>query len=95
MTHRGHGTPSNRRIPEKVKATVLKLYAQRYGDFGPTLAAEKLAERHGVTISVETVRGWFRDAGIDHFTRREAPAPGVAGAQGACGDTPSAGWLAP
>jgi transposase len=73
LTHRGRGTPSNRRIPEKVKATVLKLYAQRYGDFGPTLAAEKLAERHGITISAETVRGWLRDAGIDPFTRRKRP----------------------
>jgi len=37
------------------------------------LAAEKLAERHGIAISVETVRGWLRDAGIDHFTRRKRP----------------------
>jgi len=28
------------RIPEAVKTKGLKLYAQRYGDFGPTLAAE-------------------------------------------------------
>ena len=49
------------------------MYAQRYGDFGPTLAAEKLAERHGSTIRAETVRGWLRDAGIDHFTRRKRP----------------------
>ena len=73
LVHRGRGTPSNRRLPEKVKAMVLRLYAQRYGDFGPTLAAEKLAERHGITLSAETVRGWLRDAGIDHFTRRTRP----------------------
>jgi len=73
LAHRGRGTPSNRRLPEKVKAMVLRLYAQRYGDFGPTLAAEKLAERHGITLSAETVRGWLRDAGIDHFTRRTRP----------------------
>lgn len=29
LTHRGRGTPSNRRIPAKVKATALRLYAQR------------------------------------------------------------------
>jgi hypothetical protein len=73
LVHRGRGTPSNRRLPEKVKAMVLRLYAQRYGDFGPTLAAEKLAERHGITLSDETLRGWLRDAGIDHFTRRTRP----------------------
>ena len=73
LVHRGRGTPSNRRLPEKVKAMVLRLYAQRYGDFGPTLAAEKLAERHGITLSDETLRGWLRDAGIDHFQRRKRP----------------------
>ena len=74
LVHRGRGKPSNRRIPEKVKAKVLKLYETRYGDFGPTLAAEKLAERHGLTISDETLRWWLRERGIDHFQRRaEAP----------------------
>lgn len=73
LAHQGRGKPSNRRIPETVKAKGLKLYAQRYGDFGPTLAAEKLAECHGITVSAETVRGWLRDTGIDHFTRRKRP----------------------
>ena len=73
LAHRGRGKPSNRRIPETVKAKGLKLYAQRYGDFGPTLAAEKLTECHGMAVSAETVRGWLRDAGIDHFTRRKRP----------------------
>ena len=73
LAHRGRGKPSNRRIPEPVKAKALRLYAQRYGDFGPTLAAEKLAERHGITLSAETLRGWLRDTGIDHFTRRKRP----------------------
>ena len=73
LAHRGRGKPSNRRIPEKVKTTVLKLYEKQYEDFGPTLAAEKLAEYHGITISAETMRGWLRDAGIDHFTRRKRP----------------------
>jgi len=73
LAHRGRGTASNRRFPEPVKAKVLRLYAQRYGDFGPTLAAEKLAEHHGIMISAETVRGWLRDAGVDHFARRMRP----------------------
>ena len=73
LAHRGRGKPSNRKIPEQVKAKVLTLYAQRYGDFGPTLAAEKLAERHGITISDETVRLWLKARGIDHFRRRKRP----------------------
>jgi hypothetical protein len=73
LVHRGRGQPSNRRIPEKVKAKALQLCEKQYGDFGPTLAAEKLTERQGMAVSAETVRGWLRDAGIDHFTRRKRP----------------------
>ena len=73
LAHRGRGKPSNRRMAEGVKATVLTLYEKRYGDFGPTLAAEKLAERHGITISEETLRVWLLDAGVTHFRRRKRP----------------------
>ncbi|NWF74345.1 MAG: hypothetical protein HXY51_15085 [Nitrospirae bacterium] len=41
---------AHRQIPEAVKTTVLTLYAKQYGDFGPTLAAEKLAERHAIAV---------------------------------------------
>ena len=68
LAHRGRGKPSNRRIPDKVKTTVLTLYEKQYADFGPTLAAEKLAERHGITLSDETLRRWLRVRGIEHFT---------------------------
>ena len=70
LMHRSRGRPSNRRHRPALKAQVLRLYRQHYGDFGPTLAAEKLAERHGITLSVETLRGWLRQHGIEHFTRR-------------------------
>lgn len=73
LAHRGRGKPSNRQIPEKVQTKALTLYAQRYGGFGPTLAAEKLAERHGITISAETVRGWLLAKGVTHFQRRKRP----------------------
>jgi hypothetical protein len=73
LAHRGRGKPSNRQISEKVQTKALTLYAQRYGDFGPTLAAEKLAERHGITISAETVRGWLLAKGVTHFQRRKRP----------------------
>lgn len=73
LAHRGRGRPSNRRIAAPVKATVLRLYTKRYGDFGPTLAAEKLAERHGIAVSPETLRGWLLKEGVEHFRRRKRP----------------------
>lgn len=73
LAHRGRGKPSNRRFAEPVKARVLRLYEKRYGDFGPTLAAEKLAERHGIAVSPETLRGWLLEKGVQHFQRRKRP----------------------
>ena len=49
------GQPSNNRLPEKTIKRARQLVRSRYHDFGPTLAAEKLA-LEGVSLSVETVR---------------------------------------
>ncbi|MGH3998961.1 MAG: helix-turn-helix domain-containing protein [Pseudonocardiaceae bacterium] len=73
LVHRGRGQPSNRRYPPALSARVLRLYEQHYGDFGPTLATEKLAERHGIALSAETMRRGLRQRGIEHFTRRQRP----------------------
>ena len=37
---------------------------EHYADFGPTLAAEKLAEVHGLRLGRETVRRWMAAAGL-------------------------------
>jgi hypothetical protein len=42
----------------------MTLVGESYPDFGPTLAAEKLQEDHGLTVSRETLRQWMQDAGI-------------------------------
>ena len=73
LAHRGRGKPSNRQIPEQVKTKALKLYEKPYGDFGPTLAAEKLAERHGMAVNAETLRSWLLAKGVTHFQRRKRP----------------------
>ncbi|RKP53307.1 ISNCY family transposase [Pararobbsia silviterrae] len=59
---RGH--PSNRELPIDVRARVVALVRERYLDFGPTLAREKLYECHGITIGKETLRRWMCDAGL-------------------------------
>jgi len=73
LVHRLRGQPSNRRYPSRLKARVLALYAKHYEDFGPTLAAEKLAERHHLELSAETLRLWLRAEGRDHFGRHPRP----------------------
>lgn len=73
VVHGGRGQPSNRRLPERLKAQVLRRYAQQYGDFGPTLAAEQLAARDGLRLSHDTLRRWLVAQGLTHFRRRKRP----------------------
>ncbi|SOZ34861.1 protein of unknown function [Cupriavidus neocaledonicus] len=40
------------------------LVRDSYADFGPTLAAEKLREAHGLTVAKETVRRLMMAAGL-------------------------------
>lgn len=64
IRHRTIGRPSNNRITDGVRDYAVTLVRERYADFGPTLAAEKLAECDGLCVSRETLRRWMVDAGI-------------------------------
>jgi hypothetical protein len=61
-------------LPAIYTELVLNLARGHYSDFGPTLAREKLLERHGLLIGRETLRGLMRDAGLWHTraARRKA-----------------------
>jgi Winged helix-turn helix len=61
---RKRGNPSNRALGSVFRETVLAIVGERYADFGPTLAAEKLSELHGLDLGVETLRQWMIDAGL-------------------------------
>lgn len=50
------GRPSNRRLKEPLREGIRALLVERYPDFGPTLAQEKLLDVHQIEVSVETVR---------------------------------------
>jgi len=58
------GCPSNRRKPEALRTEALALIRERYWDFGPSLAAEKLRGVHGITLGRETLRLWMVEAGL-------------------------------
>src|ERR1700694_4309865 len=64
IANRRRGRPSNNRFSDVVRDHAIALVREYYADFGPTLAPEKLAERHDVRVSRETLRGWMRQAGI-------------------------------
>src|SRR5215210_4780005 len=50
------GRPSNNRLPAAVRELAVAIVRERYADFGPTLACEKLSQRHGCRVSRETLR---------------------------------------
>ena len=58
LVHRGRGQGSNRAKDEVVRKEIIDRYQERYGDFGPTLAAEKLA-KEGHEVDHETLRRWL------------------------------------
>lgn len=64
LRHRARGRPSNNRSLEGLRDLTLSIVRDRYADFGPTLAAEKLSERDGVKISRETLRKWMVEDGL-------------------------------
>jgi hypothetical protein len=67
------GRLSNNRLPKAVRDLAMAIVTERYADFGPTLAAEKLAEVHGCRVSRETLRQWMIEDGLWLDRRRRLP----------------------
>src|ERR1700693_4953701 len=87
LQHGNAGRASNRSKPAKFRRRVLSLIKQKYSGseeerFGPTLAAEHLAEEDGVAMDHETLRCWMLAEGLwsrqrkrkKHCQRRERKA---------------------
>ena len=64
LVSRKRGRPSNHQLAPGIAERAIGLIRERYADFGPTLACEKLTERHGLTLGVETVRALMTAAGL-------------------------------
>lgn len=69
LKHGNAGRPSNRGRPGKLRRRVLQLITKKYSGgtgepFGPTLAAEHLAEEDGIVLDHETLRRWMLEQGL-------------------------------
>ena len=73
VIHKGRGRPSNRALPRKQKDRVLKFYKEKYHDFGPTLASEKIFEIDKIKLNDETLRLWLVEKGIPYKKRKKRP----------------------
>jgi hypothetical protein len=58
IVHGLRGRPSNRKLAASLEQKILARVRHRYADFGPTLAAEHLAQ-DGLLVSRETLRQWM------------------------------------
>ena len=73
LTSRKRGQPSNHQLRPGLEQRAAALIRQHYQDFGPTLAAEKLVECHGLRLAKETVRRIMMDAGLWTPRRQRLP----------------------
>jgi hypothetical protein len=65
LVHGLRGRPSNNQATvDARRERGVGLYREHYRGFGPTLAAEQLAERHGLVVDHETLRGWLIGSGL-------------------------------
>lgn len=78
LRHRSVGRRSGRRKPAAFRRKVLKLVRREFGGdatherFGPTLAAEHLADEYGLVVHHETLRRWMLADGQWSRVRRAA-----------------------
>ncbi len=74
LTSGRRGRRSNNAIAAEVRGRAMDLVRERYADFGPTFAREKLVEVHGFRLSAETLRKWMLEDGLRRAKpRRGAP----------------------
>lgn len=70
VIHGNRGRVSGQKLGERIKAKILSLVKARYPDFGPTLAAETMAEKGEAVVSRETLRQWMIEAEMWQVRRR-------------------------
>lgn len=64
IIHQGRGKRSNRKIQDDLREKTKKLLKEKYPDFGPKFAAEKLKDNHDIVHSKETARMMMVDLGL-------------------------------
>jgi len=65
VVHQLRGRPSNRRIETEVRDQIVKILSEPvYAGYGPTLASERLHQKHQIQIGREALRQLMRQAGL-------------------------------
>lgn len=73
MNNQSRGRTGNRLLPASLTDQALNIIRERYADFGPTMAREKLAENHGIVLGKETLRRLMIKTGLWVPRKQRAP----------------------
>lgn len=71
LISRRRGQRPNNPFTSEFRTLVISLVRDKYPDFGPTFACEKLREIHGLALSAETLRKWMVEEGLWRERRRK------------------------
>jgi len=74
LAHANRGRPSPRRLPQRTRQAVLRLYRTKYAGFNDHHLCEKLNEVEGLSLSRETLRRLLRQEGLGSSRQRRPPA---------------------
>lgn len=99
LVHGLRGQRANNALSEETRQRAMEFLRDgKYGDYGPTLAAEAVAEALGIEVSRETMRGWMKKEGLWKGSRPKRPHRSRRPRRACCGelvqmDTSDHDWL--
>jgi len=73
LTHKLKGRPSNHQLNQAIKLQAISLVKEKYSDFTPKFATEKLAEVDSLIIHPQTLRRWLIKAGLWNSQKQKKP----------------------
>jgi len=73
VIHGSKGKKGNRKISDELSEKIISIVRDKYSDFKPTLANEKLQEHHDIRISSETLRHLMIRVGLWKPKSRKKP----------------------
>ena len=73
LVHANRGRSSTRRLAAGLRARIIELRRETYGEINDSHFCELLAEREGILVGRESLRGILRAEGIGSPRRRRAP----------------------
>lgn len=71
LVHKNRGRSSNRKISEKEEKKIKKILKEKYSDFTPAFAREKLKEKHNINHDRKTVKRLMIEEGLIKQKKKE------------------------